>query len=234
MWNGKIAAIVFDFDGTLAESCLDFSEMKRRLSSLALEYLPSLRGQPNMPALEWMQVLAVEIGRVKKIETADFLSRAASLILDMELAAASQGSLFPFSRPMLLSLKEQRIKTAIITRNCTEAVRVVFPDLHSYCNCLLTRDHVERVKPHPDHLLHAIEAIYVSPRCALMVGDHPLDIETGKRAGVRTAGVWSGKASRADLIDSGADWVAANCEELMQILEAQAIIGLDSQERHKR
>ncbi len=51
-----------------------------------------------------------------------------------------------------------------------------------------------------------------------MIGDHPLDIQTGKAAGILTAGVCSGSGSRAELSAAGADWIADDCQELIEKL----------------
>jgi phosphoglycolate phosphatase len=220
----KLESIIFDFDGTLAELHLDFGEMKRRLRILAWEYLLDVPPTPTVPALEWLEALVESLPKSDEAAAMEFEGRAASLIKDIELEAAHRGSLFPFTRVILHELQEVRIKVAIITRNCEEAVRVVFPDLDRYCGGLLARDHVLRVKPDPDHLLHALEMIAAQPETALMVGDHPLDMQTGKRAGILTAGVWSGNASQEDLFRAGANWTARNCEELMLELKKENLL----------
>jgi phosphoglycolate phosphatase len=57
-----------------------------------------------------------------------------------------------------------------------------------------------------------------------MVGDHPLDIHTGKCAGARTAGVTSGNTSAEDFGRSGADWIARDCDALItQLIEDRII-----------
>lgn len=48
----KIGAVVFDFDGTLAELHIDFNEMKRRLSLLAGTYYSAAPPEPFLPVLE--------------------------------------------------------------------------------------------------------------------------------------------------------------------------------------
>lgn len=221
----KILGIVFDFDGTLAELHLDFTEMKHRLSILVREYLDFPPAPlPRMPALEWIDSLAADMRQVDSEACDDFQKKADALILDMELEAARRGRLFEFSRPLLEELKRDNIQTAIITRNCAEAVRIVFPDREDYCHSFLSREHVPHVKPNPDHLLRALQLISVRPKSALMVGDHPIDIQTGERAGVMTAGVYSGNASRKDLLQSGAQWTARDCYELIRELKNQRLI----------
>ena len=56
------------------------------------------------------------------------------------------------------------------------------------------QDDVEHVKPHPEPVLLALEKLGVEKEAAIMIGDNSHDIEGGKNAGVRTAGVaWSAK-----------------------------------------
>lgn len=218
MRNGRLESVVFDFDGTLAELHLDFADMKRRLGDLATEYLHGRLESSGQPALELLESIGRTIHAKDHILGDQYRERAHALIVDLELEAADRGALFPFTRRVLGGLARMGIKTAIITRNCQQAVTRVFPDIHLHCSTFLSRDHVERVKPDPGHLLLALERLAAPPATALMVGDHPLDIETGKRAGTLTAGVASGNSSRADLSRSGADWIAVNCEELLDLL----------------
>ena len=138
--------------------------------------------------------------------------------------AAHRGRLFPFTRSILTALRHRGIKIAIITRNCGAAVRHVFPDMDLYCQGFLAREDVPKVKPDPDHLLRALSKVVATPEAALMVGDHPIDIKTGLGAGVLTAGVSSGNATREDLSKSGARWIAGNCEELISVLAEQQFI----------
>jgi phosphoglycolate phosphatase len=220
----KLKSIVFDFDGTLAELHLDFPAMKQQVRALAQEYFDYPLSAPNAPALEWLETLVGSLHASDAPAASELEKRAAALIKDIELDAAHRGSLFPFTRPILQTLGQEGIKIAIITRNCEEAVRIVFPDLDRYCEGFLARDHVRRVKPDPDHLLRALETIAASPETALMVGDHPLDIQTGRRAGILTAGVWSGTATEEELARSGADLTARNCEELIIVLKERSLI----------
>jgi len=210
--------MVFDFDGTLAELRLDFSEMKTRIAALAEKFPGPAPPQTSLPVLEWLSCLEDNIRSSDGVLAGDFRMQAFALIADMEMESARNGVLFPFTRPLLKKLLQNGIKTAIITRNCDAAVRLVFPDIENYCAAFLARDHVPDPKPNPAHLIRALDAIHADSATAVMVGDHPLDIQTGKAAGIRTAGVSSGNMSKEELRRSGADWVADDCEDLLEIL----------------
>ncbi len=221
----KIDAIVFDFDGTLAELHIDFAEMKHQIGALALSYSKIIPREPFLPVLEWMSWLEARIGENNGNHAGEFRQRALALILEMEMEAARKGALFEFTRPVLGLLHSMGVKTAIITRNCDAAVRLVFPDIDDHCGAFFARDHVLKPKPDPAHLAHALTAVGAEFGTALIVGDHPIDIQTGKAAGIRTAGVFSGNASRGDLLKSGADWVAQDCRELIDVLGKEGLFG---------
>lgn len=199
--------------------------MRRKIETLALDYADAAELPPPTNVLEWLEAAEIRIGgNGGGSGLSEFRSRADRLIIDIEMDAARIGGLFSFTRAILGELARAGVRTAIITRNCEEAVRLVFPDIETYCGVLLARGHVPRVKPDPDHLLRALALVGTPPEFALMVGDHPIDIRTGKSAGAMTAGVFSGNASREDLVASGATYTAADCLELMVLLRAEGLL----------
>ncbi len=213
-------AVVFDFDGALAELTLDFDDMKRRIGALAGEYLGAARTPSGLPALEWVEELRAEIALLDVDGAPDrFRTRAHALIEEMETAAASERLLFPYTRPTLSELAARGVKTAIISRNCRRAIDRVFPDALRYVGVVAAREDAIRVKPDPEHLLQALRALGVAPSRALMVGDHPMDIKTGKAAKTASAGVASGRTSREELARSGADFTAGDAAELLETLK---------------
>lgn len=224
-FSGPFEALVLDFDGTLAELNIDFTDMKRRLAALGEAYLGDAPASDGLPALEWIDRLAGLIEQVEGRDTAlEFGTRARFLVMDMELAAARQGGLFPFARPALADLRARGLRTAIITRNCTAAVRIVFPDVRDAVDCFLAREDVTRPKPDPAHPAAALKALGVSPRRALMVGDHTLDIATGLAAGMAAAGVATGRIPEAELASAGALFTAPDLPALLARLAADGLL----------
>ena len=142
----------------------------------------------------------------------------------MELKAAAKGRLFAHTRPLLARLREHGLKLGVITRNCTPAVGQVFPDAAEHVDCVLPREAVARVKPDPEHLLAALARLSVEPGQSLMVGDHPMDIETGRRAGTLTAGVAGGNITLDGLRRAGPDFAAPDCAALFEVPGLRALL----------
>ena len=83
---------------------------------------------------------------------------------------------------------------------------------------ILCAEDTEKVKPNPDPVLKTLEALSISGDQALVVGDMPVDILMGKRAGAFACGVTYGNSNREELLSAGADFVIDSMEELLDIL----------------
>lgn len=206
-----IRAVIFDFDGTLAVQTLDFGHMRDRAMEALSRFAP-VKSAPTESAMEELDRFCAALD---PDTTARARQAALQAIENVELEAARRSSVFPPVRPMLASLRERNIPCAIITRNIIKAMRIVFPDLEEYFACILTRDDVANVKPHSEHLQKALEALGCTPERALMVGDHPMDIQVGKKVGTMTAGVGCGHVSLEVLARENPNWLADDVGQLM-------------------
>lgn len=207
----RLRALVFDFDGTLAELNIDFAAMRQ-----AVEALARTRGfAAPWPAagylLEQVEVVASALGN-------GYGRQALELIEAVELEAAGRGRLFVFTRPLLARAEAAGLAVAIISRNCGPAIRRVFPDLAAHCRAFVPREAAPRVKPHPDHPLAALAALGVGPEAAVLIGDHPVDIQTARAAGCRAVGVASGRVDRDGLLAAGADLALNDAANLLEAL----------------
>ncbi len=54
---------------------------------------------------------------------------------------------------------------------------------------IVTRNTVKRIKPDPEPLLYACEALNKHPETCVMIGDFPQDIHAGKLAGTKTVAI---------------------------------------------
>ena len=75
-----------------------------------------------------------------------------------------------------------------------------------------------RMKPHPEPLLYAAEAMGVPPENCLMIGDTTIDIRTGIAAGAQSVGVLCGFGTEDELRRTGADLILRTTSDLLGVL----------------
>jgi len=211
--------VIFDFDGTLAVLNIDFSMMRERIISLVRFFGIEEGAIRERYLLEIIDEVYSMIREKDSSDADEFYDRAHQILHEVELKAAEEGSLIPGTEAVLRMLRERSIKVGIVTRNCEEAVRKVFPDIDDYCDVFISRDSVEKVKPHPDHLNSVLGALKVSGEETVMVGDHIIDIQAGKKVGMKTVGVLTGRINREEFEKAGADYVLRDVSEIYPLLK---------------
>jgi len=212
----NIDAVVFDYDGTLVHLTIDFGAIRQELERMASGYGVTTDGFKGLYLLELIDEVTTIIASQ---DGAAFRAAALALVTAREIEAARAGAVFPGVVDMLRELRTHWVKTAIITRNCDKAVKILFPDIEAHCDVYIPRDLVARAKPHPDHLTLAMSLMGVTdPSRCLMVGDHLLDIQAGRRMGLKTAGVLTGKITAEQFTQAGADYILGQATELMHHL----------------
>ena len=210
-----IDTVLFDFDGTLVEINIDFDQMRRGVTSLGLEY--GVSSEPGLYVLESLESIFEELLRCDARRAGKFRQQAEKLIVDIEMEAISGSRAMPGADKALRELKDRGLKVGIVTRNCRSAVMKAAEMAGFVYDLMLTRDDVEKVKPDPQHLLDALSLLGSGPEKALMIGDHPMDILAGKRAGMKTAAVLTSK-SFEDFEEVAPDMVLPGVAELLRML----------------
>ncbi len=210
-----ITTLVFDFDGTLAELNIDFPPLYLKIFELADRYGVDRSRISNGYLIELIDEMTAQLADGAG---ADFNAAANRLVVDVETEAAARASLFPGTRALLSGLRAKKIAVGLVTRNCEAAVKTVFPDVEDLVDAFLPRERTPRVKPDPAHLAEALKILSAAPERSAMVGDHPIDIESGKIAGMITVGVTTGKISADELISAGAALVLKSADELLDYM----------------
>jgi len=90
--------------------------------------------------------------------------------------------------------------------------------LGDYFRCTVSPEQVAEFKPSPQPYLKAIEDFHLAPEECVVVGDEPVDMLGGKRAGTRTIGLPQGFYSREELVEAGADTIITSLNALPSIL----------------
>jgi phosphoglycolate phosphatase len=214
----QIKAMIFDFDGTLAFLNIDFICMRECVLNLVKQFGVKEGSIGEKYILEIIDEVYQILWRRNSSRAEKFFQEAHQILYEIELKAAKEGRLIPKAAETLKVLRGKGIKVGIVTRNCEDAVRKVFPNIDDYCDVFISRNSIKKVKPHPDHLTSVMKALNVSGEEAAMIGDHIIDIQAGKRVGMKTIGVLTGRIKRGEFEKAGADYVLEEVSEILTIL----------------
>jgi phosphoglycolate phosphatase len=215
---GGIKAAVFDFDGTLAVLNIDFSLMRERVFDAIRRYGVDEERVRESYLLEVIDEVSALLAETGNGLGEAFQREARGILREIELEAAGRGSLLPGAAEALEDLRKRGLRVGIVTRNCEEAVRRVFPQIDGCCDVFVSRDQVARVKPHPEQLTYTLGRLGVPGGEALMVGDHPLDIAAGKALGMKTAGVLTGRHRPEAFKEASADAILEDVSAVPSLL----------------
>ena len=215
----QIRALVFDFDGTLVQTRIDFKRMRLAI----IQHLENWDLNEEILDRDAYVLELVAKGRAVLGDTHDrgeaFVQGAMQIIETIEMETCPHASPFPGVQETLKQLSRMGYGIGIITRNGRKGVDAVTSRCDLCYDVLLTRNDVERVKPHPEHLEKALGLLGMPPHQAAMIGDHPTDMVCGKAAGAAAIGVLNDGLTRESLLNAGADMVIRCVPDLLQHLK---------------
>jgi HAD superfamily hydrolase (TIGR01549 family) len=221
----RVAALVFDLDGTLVDSVYQHVlAWHRALLESGVELsVWRIHRRIGMSGGLFARALLRETGRDLD---AGFLQQ----LQDRHAAAYKQlaGDVRPLpgTLELLARLTELGCPWSIATSGRMETAGPVLERLGIPKGVpIVTRDQVERAKPDPDLFLAAIERLNVRAADAYVVGDSVWDMLAARRAGVLGVGVLSGGYGTDELERAGAYRVYDDPAMLMQHLDELGVRG---------
>jgi phosphoglycolate phosphatase len=181
-----ITGIIFDFDGTLATCPYDFAYMRQCILATAEEF--GLRRE-QLDGLGLLESIATGAALLGVTHGEEFRAIALQRLSEIEYEAAAKTRLLPGIREALQGLRAGGYRLGIVTRNSTIAVQRILGDTVLPVEGIICREDIAHPKPHLDHAHAAMRLLDVQPDAAMMVGDHPTDIQMGKAASMATVAV---------------------------------------------
>ena len=209
-------AVIFDFDGTLTELTLNFSSLKEEIIKVALDYTSAdiVRSSEDHFIIEMIYRIAKQMDAGGP----EFQKKAFHRLKSLELEASNGKDVFPYTRAVLTGYTKRRSKQAIITRTCRDVLKQVFPDMDEYIHIAVTREDIREVKPDPAHVREALRLLGVTPEEAMVVGDHPTDIQAGSALNMKTAGVLTGRTSEKAFQEAHATFIFDDIRGIMRVV----------------
>lgn len=182
----EIRTVLFDLDGTLADTAPDMAHtLNLLLQEQGRAPLPFDVIRPNVSHGSTALVrlgfaLAGEDERLEALRQRFLEIYADNLCRETRL--------FPGVAQLLETLAARSLKWGIVTNkpgHLTEPL-VAWLGLAHPPACIVSGDSTRNRKPHPEPMLHACERAGGAPGQCLYVGDAERDIQAGRQAGMRT------------------------------------------------
>ena len=158
----KMKVVVFDLDGTIVDSKLDFSMMRNDLG------LSETQG-----ILEEIDKFECEIKRTELLD----------IVRKHELNGAKEAVLMSGFKNLYEYLTSSGIPIGILTRNSLEVTEMTLKKFKLSFDILLTRDNCEP-KPSPMGLHKVMAKWNTKPHEIIYIGDSEYDLQTAKNADV--------------------------------------------------
>lgn len=211
-------AILFDLDGTLADTAPDLAAAMNRVRVL--------RGLEPTPYEVLRQVASAGarglIGAAfgLKPEDAGYDELRIAFLDNYEAAIAEQSSLFAGIDNLLAELQEQNFIWGIVTNKAARFTNRLVPQIGlQRAECVISGDTTPHSKPHPEPLLEAARRLGRIPGECWYVGDDLRDIQAGKAAGMTTIAAAWGYCGNVEPATWNADAVMATPAALLQFIQ---------------
>jgi len=181
-----ITHVLFDLDGTLADTAPDLGRALNRL--LVEESRPALPLKDIRPAVSLGAAALVQLGFGIEPGTPAFGPLRERFLAHYAADVARDSVLFPGIAGLLDDLERDGYRWGIVTN---KSARFTAPLLDALgmaqrAACVVSGDTTPHAKPHPEPLLHACRLLQCDPARTVYVGDARRDVEAGRGAGTAT------------------------------------------------
>lgn len=181
-----IRAVLFDLDGTLADTAPDLIAALHRLC--AEEGRPAPAYNMLRPHVSKGSRGLIEAGLGLRPGDSGFEAVTQRFLAHYAAAICVDTVLFQGIAELLGELESRHIRWGIVTNKPHRFTLPVMAGLglDQRAACLVSGDTCAHAKPHPAPVLHACDLTGVAPNEALYVGDDLRDIQAGRAAGLST------------------------------------------------
>lgn len=215
----KPAAVLFDLDGTLADTAADLCAPANKMrADRGLAPLPiSQLGQHASSGARG--ILGCALG----IRPADenYEQLRLEFLAGYERALCVHTVLFPGMQDVIDHLEQNNILWGVVSNKTEKYVRPILQQMNliNRSACAIGGDTAARAKPHPDPLFLAAEQLRVDPRRCVYVGDDMRDIQAGAAAGMTTVAAAYGYCGHEQPPESWqADFLIRQANDLLDLL----------------
>lgn len=221
-----VKAVVFDLDGTLMDSKIDYEKMGNRIRELLVS-----RGLPE-PLEDRRKVYRVISGGAATLREYGLpeasleatMAEMETIMNDIELEALDAMELKPYARTVVAELHGEGLGLGVATRSHREYTLRGLKryDMLRFFHQVVARDDVPYPKPDPRHLLYTIKLLGVDPGDTLFIGDTTTDLQTADAAGVEFVGYWRDESWAQRLMEGGCSRIVKDLREIPRLVKERA------------
>ncbi len=211
--------VLFDFDGTLADTAPDLAlAANQQRERQGLPPLPYEQLRP-MASQGARGLLRVALGLVP--DDPDYEAHRLQFLADYERCMNQHAALFPGVRELLDTIHNHGHAWGIVTNKLEYLARPIIRHLglETESAAIVGGDTAGHAKPHPAPLLYAAQQAGFEPHDCLYVGDDARDIVAGKAAGMPTIAIRYGYGCPEEIPDWQADAVADSPADIWQAVQ---------------
>ena len=214
----EIKLIIFDFDGTLADT----------KENIILTFQMTMKelGVEIKSRQECAATIGLTLEDAFKVLYPGMAAERYALLRDTyrRIFKENRKILVPGLFPEVMETLEELRRRGYLMSIASSRQS---PSLHSFLEDMkiahlfeyaVGGDNVEHPKPAPDAVLQILRHYNLSAEEAFVVGDMPFDINMATNAGVKSCGVTWGNADAAQLKESGANYIIDKMSQLLEIL----------------
>jgi phosphoglycolate phosphatase len=185
--------VLFDFDGTLADTAADLAAAMNRMRTD--RKLPPLGVDAVRPFASMGARGMLRVGFGMKPEDNGYGAMRDEFLRRYEENVCHDTRLFPGIAELIESAKKRRFVWGIVTNKAQRFTDLIVRKLALTPDCVVCGDSTPHLKPHPAPLLLAAERLKLSVARCLYLGDDLRDIQAARAAGMRPVAVEWGYTS---------------------------------------
>lgn len=217
MTRKKIRTVLFDLDGTLADTAPDLAYALNTVLEECGRH--PLSYDVIRPIVSHGTNALIYLGFELEPNDEGFDAIRDRLLEIYSANIARETNLFPGMETVLSTLEAHGISWGVVTNKPGYLTDPLMKALNLYerAGCVVSGDTTSKSKPHPEPMFYAALMIGCEPEQCLYVGDAQRDIEAGRNAGMPTLAALFGYVGEHD---SPQDWGAdASIDSPLDILK---------------
>lgn len=203
-------AFILDWDGVIADTKLDFSDIRKRYyggrKALLLEEASTLSESERNSLMEELN--------------------------ELEVAAAKKATVVAGAFELIEWLNSREIPFCIVSRNSSESIKIAAEKISFQLpELVFARENSKWIKPDPCAFIYAAESMGVCPGDCVVVGDFIYDLQGARRSGMRAVLVQRSEAEWEEWSDA---YYPTLMEFVKELGEPTPIIPWEYKEIHNK